>query len=120
MPFTNSSLTPRERQVLALIGKGEASREIAHTLGISVWTVGSHRKRICAKLGVHSTAELVALCAGKSGSAAPATRRDGGRLCRVVVNLRNEQGRVYLMISGKLRQTPGVVAVQIGSQTYYF
>jgi len=53
-------LTPREKQVLRLIGRGKTSREIADALSLSVDTVGNHRKSICRKLDLHSTAELVA------------------------------------------------------------
>jgi len=49
----------RERQVLALVGQGKSSKEIATVLGISVATVASHRKQLRQKLDLHSTAELV-------------------------------------------------------------
>jgi DNA-binding NarL/FixJ family response regulator len=52
-------LTPREQQILELIGKGRTSKEIAEILDLSTGTVGNHRKVICRKLGTHSTAELV-------------------------------------------------------------
>ncbi len=53
-----TGLSPREAEVLALIGLGKTSKEISAALFISVETVGNHRKRICQKLGLHSTAEL--------------------------------------------------------------
>jgi DNA-binding CsgD family transcriptional regulator len=56
-------LTPREREVLIFIGQGKTSREIARTLSLSVFTVNNHRKAICHKLSIHSTAELVAFAA---------------------------------------------------------
>ncbi len=118
--FSNAPLTSRENQILALIGKGEPSKEIAQALGISVWTVASHRKRICAKLGVHTTAELVALAAGTSGPEAPAAPLVGDKRCRVVIDFRDEHGRLHLAVSGRLRRIPGVATVQIGSKTYYF
>ena len=52
-------LTPRERQVLDLIGRGKTTKEIATILNLSTGTVGNHRKSICRKWDVHSTAELV-------------------------------------------------------------
>ncbi|HKE23227.1 MAG TPA: LuxR C-terminal-related transcriptional regulator [Bryobacteraceae bacterium] len=52
-------LTPREQQVLDLIGKGKTTKEIATILKLSTGTVGNHRKSICRKWDVHSTAELV-------------------------------------------------------------
>lgn len=51
--------TAREVEILALIGEGKTSKEIAGLLQLSVQTVANHRKHICKKLGVHSTAELV-------------------------------------------------------------
>lgn len=53
------NLTSRERQVLALIAHGKTSKEIADCMSLSVETVGNHRKSLCRKLAVHSTAELV-------------------------------------------------------------
>jgi DNA-binding CsgD family transcriptional regulator len=56
-------LTPREIEVFGLVAQGKTSKQIAETLAISVHTVNNHRKRICRKVGVHSTAELVAVAA---------------------------------------------------------
>jgi len=52
-------LTPRERQVLQLIGEGKSSKEIAGMLQLSVKTVESHRTRLMQKLDIHETASLV-------------------------------------------------------------
>jgi DNA-binding CsgD family transcriptional regulator len=54
-----SRLTPREQEVLGLIGKGKTTKEIAGILNLSTGTIGNHRKGICRKLDTHSTAELV-------------------------------------------------------------
>jgi DNA-binding CsgD family transcriptional regulator len=51
-------LTVREREVLSLIGRGRTTKEIAGILGISPATVGNHRKSLCRKLDMHSTAQL--------------------------------------------------------------
>ena len=56
----NRKLTARELQVLALVGEGKTSKQVAQSLNLSVETVANHRKHICRKLGLHSTAELVA------------------------------------------------------------
>lgn len=55
-----TALTPREGEVLALIGRGMRCREIAVTLGIVTFTVRKHRSNMLAKLGLHSAAQLVA------------------------------------------------------------
>ena len=57
---SHQTLTPRENEILALIGQGLTSKEIASDLRLSVETVRNHRKSICRKLSLHSTAELVA------------------------------------------------------------
>lgn len=52
------ALTPREREVLRLLAEGKATKEIAHSLNISIKTIETHRKQIMDKLGTHSIAEL--------------------------------------------------------------
>jgi DNA-binding CsgD family transcriptional regulator len=53
-------LTDREREVVALLARGSANRQIATAMGLSEWTVQDHVKRILAKFGVNSRTELVA------------------------------------------------------------
>jgi DNA-binding CsgD family transcriptional regulator len=65
MPAANT-LTPRELEVLEKIGQGKTSRQIAETLNLSVFTVNNHRKHICKKMGLHSTAQLVAFAVTQS------------------------------------------------------
>ena len=52
-------LSPREHEVLALLATGKASKEIAVLLACSVGSISKHRRSLCRKLNVHSTAELV-------------------------------------------------------------
>lgn len=54
-----SHLTPRERQVLQLVGEGKSTKQIADVLRISVKTAEFHRGRLMKKLNVHDTANLV-------------------------------------------------------------
>jgi two-component system, NarL family, response regulator NreC len=56
---TGSRLTPRERQVLQLVGEGKSTKQIAEVLHISVKTAEFHRGRLMKKLNVHDTANLV-------------------------------------------------------------
>ncbi len=56
-----ATLTPREREILALITKGRASKMIASELRISAKTVEAHRSRLMRKLEVDSIAELIRL-----------------------------------------------------------
>jgi DNA-binding NarL/FixJ family response regulator len=44
-------LSPREREIFLLIGRGLLTKEIGDKLGISPQTVQDHRKRIARKLG---------------------------------------------------------------------
>ncbi|MNO99249.1 Transcriptional regulatory protein UhpA [compost metagenome] len=57
----NGGMTAREREVLTWIGRGKSCREIATSMGIAPLTVRKHRCNILGKLGLHSTAQLVAL-----------------------------------------------------------
>src|SRR6476619_5452526 len=52
-------LTPRERDVLAIISQGFSNKRIARTLEISPETVKTHVKRIFLKLAVSTRAEAV-------------------------------------------------------------
>ena len=64
------NLTPREREILALLASGRDQRAIAAELVISSKTVATHIQRILAKLGVHSRAEAVALVARDGSTSA--------------------------------------------------
>lgn len=54
-----ANLTPREHEILALLAKGDLAKEIADSLGISIWTVHGHVKSIFEKLNVHTRTEAV-------------------------------------------------------------
>ena len=54
-------LTPREREVCALVARGMLNKQIAGELGASEKTVKVHRGRVMTKLEVGSVAELVRL-----------------------------------------------------------
>jgi two-component system, NarL family, response regulator NreC len=52
-------LSPREREVLSLLGHGHTNIVIAEKLDISPKTVATYRARIGDKLGLHTTADFV-------------------------------------------------------------
>ena len=52
-------LTPREREVLALVGKGLSNDEIGDVLYMSTSTAKTHLNRAMVKLSVHDRAQLV-------------------------------------------------------------
>lgn len=54
-------LSPREREVVALVAQGLSSKEMARQLGLSPRTVEMHRARLRLKLGAPSTPRLLRL-----------------------------------------------------------
>jgi DNA-binding CsgD family transcriptional regulator len=52
-------VSPRERDIIALLAQGKASKQISDILGITKNTVDNHRQRLLRKFGVTSSAELV-------------------------------------------------------------
>lgn len=80
-------LSPREQEIARMVASGYPSKTIASILNISCWTVGTHLRRIYAKLGVNTRAAMVdrlhetrlgahARASGSSGSeAAEVSRR---------------------------------------------
>lgn len=66
-------LTPREREVLALVGRGKSNAEIAEDLVLSPLTAKTHVARLFSKLGARDRAQLV-VAACESGLVVP--RRD--------------------------------------------
>ena len=65
----HASLTPRERETMALVVSGLLNMQIAVRLGISEITVKAHRGRVMRKMRVDSLAELV-----RAGAALDAPR----------------------------------------------
>ena len=53
------TLTPRERDVLALVAAGRMNKQIAAEIGIAEITVKIHRGHIMKKMGTRSLADLV-------------------------------------------------------------
>lgn len=60
-PGEPAPLSAREREVLALLAEGLATKNIAHELGISAHTVKAHVESIFAKFGATTRAEAVAI-----------------------------------------------------------
>jgi DNA-binding NarL/FixJ family response regulator len=52
------NLSSREVEVLQLIAEGQANKQVAAELGISVKTVEKHRQHLMEKLNIHDTAGL--------------------------------------------------------------
>jgi FixJ family two-component response regulator len=69
-------LSPREREVLALVVTGMLNKQVGYQLGVTEKTVKAHRAQIMQKMHLKSLAELVRI-AGRLGvdhSPAPSPR----------------------------------------------
>ena len=53
------TLTPREREIMALVASGLMNKQVAGKIGLSEITVKVHRGRIMQKMGARSLADLV-------------------------------------------------------------
>lgn len=53
-----TELTPRQREVLRLLGDGKSLKEVAAVLHISIKTAEFHKYRIMNKLEIHTNAEI--------------------------------------------------------------
>jgi FixJ family two-component response regulator len=56
-----AALTPREREVMALVVRGMLNKQIAADLGAAERTIKWHRHNLMQKLGLQSVAELASL-----------------------------------------------------------
>jgi len=52
-------LTPRQREILQLIGEGHSTKEIAVRLDLSVKTVERHRTELMERLDIHDLSGLI-------------------------------------------------------------
>jgi DNA-binding NarL/FixJ family response regulator len=52
-------LTEREREVLQLLAEGKSNKEAATVLGLSQYTIETHRQNLMQKLGLHNMAGIV-------------------------------------------------------------
>lgn len=60
----SENITKREKEILLLISKGYASKQIADKLQISINTVNNHRRNILSKTGCLNTFEAIKYVAG--------------------------------------------------------
>jgi FixJ family two-component response regulator len=73
-----SSLTPREREIMALVASGLLSKQIAAKIDLSLITVKVHRSHILKKMGARSVADLVRMAEalGINSGESPDSRSD--------------------------------------------
>ena len=72
----SARLTPRERQVLALVAAGYPNKEIARACSVSEQTIKHHLTRMFDKVGASGRVELAMLAARQGLVDAPETLRD--------------------------------------------
>lgn len=58
-PVSSAHLSPREREVLKRLARGETNSEIARALFLSEKTISTHKTNLMAKLGLENLADLV-------------------------------------------------------------
>ena len=58
-PKAESSITPRQREILKMVALGHTNREIAESLAISIRTVEVHRFNLMRRLNVRNVAQLL-------------------------------------------------------------
>lgn len=58
------ALSPREQQVLDLLSRGRAYKQVAEELGVSVDTVRTYVRTLYRKLGAHSVTEALSQARG--------------------------------------------------------
>ncbi|WP_345816985.1 response regulator (plasmid) [Paraburkholderia sp. PREW-6R] len=77
-------LTPREREVMALVVTGRLNKQVADDLGTGEKTIKAHRARVMAKMEVTSLAELVRVVdkAGLAGTADTHASREVATVAR--------------------------------------
>lgn len=51
--------SPREKEILSRLCEGKASKEVATAMGISVFTVNTHRRNLLKRTGLRNTAQLI-------------------------------------------------------------
>ena len=76
----STSLTPREREVLAALAAGKLNKQIAHDLGVVEQTVKFHRARIMERMQARTVAELMHIAARVSLHSARQLTPAGGAI----------------------------------------
>jgi DNA-binding CsgD family transcriptional regulator len=73
------NLSPRERQIVAAVVRGDPTKTIAASLGISPYTAKEHLERACAKIGVRGRKGLIGKLFADGMARAVPKKGDGAR-----------------------------------------
>ena len=98
-----TSLTPREREVMALVVSGLLNKQVGGELGISEITVKAHRGQVMLKMKANSVADLVKM----------AERLQGSNVSKENVRL-EERTRIAQELHDTLLQTFLSASMQLG------
>jgi DNA-binding CsgD family transcriptional regulator len=82
------ALTARELEIARMVARGLPNKTIASVLQISSWTVSSHLRRMFAKLGVATRAEMIGRLL-EQGKFCPADRRPSINTAADAVDIRS-------------------------------
>ncbi|MBL8146380.1 MAG: AAA family ATPase, partial [Anaerolineae bacterium] len=105
-PSTFPSLTPRERDILRLIGDDLSNAEIAERLVVSRETVKWYVREVYSKLGVHSRDEALALLDSLEDEVEPAGSLATHNLPALVTSLVGRSNEIAAL--GALLRDPAV------------
>ena len=79
-------LSPRQREILTLVGQGMTSKEIARRSGIAEQTVNTHIRRARAALGAPTRAAAAAIASGGQAGTPARPRRSAMRPSAVTIS----------------------------------
>ena len=79
-------LSARQREILAMVGRGMSSKQIARQTGIGEQTVNTHIRRARAALGAPTRAAAVAIASGGQAGTPARPRRSAMRPSAVTIS----------------------------------
>jgi len=106
------SLTPRERDVMALVVSGLLNKQVAGELGIAESTVKAHRGQLMQKMNANSVADLVKLAERLHHSAATKEEVRLEERTRIAQELHDTLLQTFLSASMQLSLATGAVPAE--------
>ena len=106
------SLTPRERDVMALVVSGLLNKQVAGELGIAESTVKAHRGQLMQKMNANSVADLVKITERLHHSAATPENVRLEERTRIAQELHDTLLQTFLSASMQLSLAAGAVSAE--------